>query len=30
MYGDEMYLFPEVLTIHRENDKAVIEAYGFD
>ena len=30
MYGDEMYLFPEVLKAHQENDKAVMEAYGFD
>ena len=30
MYGEEMYLFPELLKAHRENDKAVMEAYGFD
>jgi hypothetical protein len=29
MYGEEMYLFPELLEAHRENDKAVMEAYGF-
>ena len=29
MYGQEMYLFPELLKAHRENDKAVMAAYGF-
>lgn len=29
MYGEEMYLFPELLKAHRENDRAVMEAYGF-
>lgn len=29
MYGDDMYLYPELLKAHRENDKAVMEAYGF-
>ena len=29
MYGEEMYLFPELLKAHRENDKAVMEAYNF-
>ena len=29
MYGDDMYLFPEVLTAHQKNDLAVMEAYGF-
>jgi len=29
MYGEEMYLYPELLRAHRENDKAVMEAYGF-
>ena len=29
MYGDKMYLFPELLKAHQENDKAVMEAYGF-
>lgn len=28
MYND-MYLFPELLSAHRENDKAVMKAYGF-
>ncbi len=30
MYGQNMYLFPELLQAHRENDKAVMQAYGFD
>ena len=30
MYGEYMYLFPELLKAHQENDKAVMEAYGFD
>ncbi len=29
MYGDKMYLYPELLKAHRENDKAVMQAYGF-
>ena len=29
MYGDKMYLFPELLKAHQANDKAVMEAYGF-
>ncbi|MBR0274305.1 MAG: methylase [Bacteroidaceae bacterium] len=29
MYGDKMYLFPELLTAHQENDRAVMQAYGF-
>ncbi len=29
MYGDTMYLFPELLTAHQANDRAVMEAYGF-
>ena len=28
MYGDHMYLFPELLTAHQENDRAVMAAYG--
>ncbi len=28
MYGDEMYMFPELLTAHQQNDRAVMEAYG--
>lgn len=30
MYGDYMYLYPELVKAHEENDKAVKEAYGFD
>jgi len=30
MYGEHMYLFPELLKAHQENDKAVMEAYNFD
>ena len=30
MYGEQMYLFPELLRAHRENDRAVMQAYGFD
>ena len=29
MYGEEMYLFPELLKAHQQNDKAVMQAYGF-
>ena len=29
MYGDAMYLFPELLKAHQANDRAVMEAYGF-
>ncbi len=29
MYGEEMYLFPDLLKAHQENDRAVMEAYGF-
>ena len=29
MYGDNMYLFPELLKAHQANDRAVMEAYGF-
>lgn len=29
MYGEKMFLFPEVLKAHQENDKAVMQAYGF-
>ena len=28
MYGDKMYLFPEIVAAHAENDKAVLAAYG--
>lgn len=29
MYGENMYLYPELLNAHRENDRAVMAAYGF-
>lgn len=29
MYGEQMYMFPKLLHAHRENDRAVMEAYGF-
>ena len=29
MYGEKMYLFPELLKAHQQNDKAVMQAYGF-
>lgn len=29
MYGDKMYLFPELFAAHQENDRAVMHAYGF-
>jgi len=29
LYGN-MLLFPELLKAHRDNDAAVMEAYGFD
>ncbi len=30
MYGDKMYLFPELLNAHQQNDRAVMAAYGFN
>lgn len=30
MYGDKMYLFPELFAAHQENDRAVMQAYGFN
>jgi hypothetical protein len=30
MYGDNMYLYPELLAAHQDNDRAVMAAYGFD
>ena len=30
MYGDNMYLYPELLAAHQDNDRAVMQAYGFD
>ena len=29
MYGENMFLFPELLTAHQNNDRAVMAAYGF-
>jgi hypothetical protein len=29
MYGNQMYLYPELLKAHQQNDRAVMEAYGF-
>ena len=28
MYGEKMYLFPALLKAHRQDDRAVWEAYG--
>ncbi|WKY45630.1 N-6 DNA methylase [Eubacteriaceae bacterium ES2] len=28
MYGDKMYLYPELLKAHQDNDRAVMQAYG--
>ncbi len=30
LYGENAYLFPELVKAHKENDKAVMAAYGFD
>ena len=30
MYGESMYLFPELLEAHKKNDIAVMEAYGIE
>ena len=30
MYGNAMYLYPELLQAHQMNDRAVLEAYGFN
>ena len=29
MYGNKMYLFPELFAAHQQNDSAVMKAYGF-
>lgn len=29
MYGEKMYLFPELVKAHQDNDRAVMQAYGF-
>lgn len=30
LYGENMFLFPELEKAHKENDRAVMRAYGFD
>lgn len=30
LYGDKMYLYSELLKAHQANDRAVMQAYGFD
>ena len=30
LYGDKMYLFGDLVTAHQNNDRAVMQAYGFD
>ena len=30
MYGEKMYLFADLLKAHQQNDRAVMQAYGFD
>ncbi len=30
MYGEQMYMFPKLLQAHQANDRAVMQAYGFD
>ncbi|MCM1508957.1 MAG: SAM-dependent methyltransferase, partial [Ruminococcus flavefaciens] len=30
MYGDKMFLFSDLVTAHQNNDRAVMQAYGFD
>ena len=30
MYGEKMYMFPKLLQAHQANDRAVMQAYGFD
>ena len=29
LYGESMFMFPELEKAHRENDRAVMQAYGF-
>lgn len=29
LYGESMFLFPELLAAHQANDRAVLKAYGF-
>ena len=30
MYGDKMYLFTDLVSAHKANDRAVMQAYGFN
>ena len=30
MYGEKMYMFPKLLQAHQANDRAVMQAYGFE
>ncbi len=30
LYGEEMYLYPELLKAHQANDRAVMQGYGFN
>jgi hypothetical protein len=30
LYGEKMYLYPELLAAHRNNDRIVMQAYGFN
>ena len=30
MYGEQLYMFPKLLQAHQANDRAVMQAYGFD
>ena len=30
LYGEKMYLYPELMKAHQMNDKVVMEAYGFN
>lgn len=30
LYGDMMYLYPELLKAHQDNDRAVMQTYGFN
>ena len=29
LYGEKLWLYPELYTAHQQNDKAVMQAYGF-
>ena len=30
LYGENAYLFPELVEAHKENDRALMDAYGFN